>query len=175
MLNDERKADLIEEKTYEKFVFGVWVKAIDDDDILAVAYNMVTAAGCACDSSNGSTWVRASGELNHLGSDPSRVILGRAGATSSSSVPPLPPLPSCAHGAVVDACDSSNGSTWVRASGELNHLGSDPSRVILGRAGATSSSSVPPLPPLPSCAHGAVVELIKSCDNMCRLCDCAHV
>ena len=41
MLNDERKADLIEEKTYEKFVFGVWVKAIDDDDILAVAYNMV--------------------------------------------------------------------------------------------------------------------------------------
>ena len=25
MLNDERKADLIEEKTYEKFVFGVWV------------------------------------------------------------------------------------------------------------------------------------------------------
>ena len=119
MLNDERKADLIEEKTYEKFVFGVWVKAIDDDDILAVAYNMVTAAGCAC--------------------------------------------------------DSSNGSTWVRASGELNHLGSDPSRVILGRAGATSSSSVPSLPPLPSCAHGAVVELIKSCDNMCRLCDCAHV
>ena len=102
MLNDERKADLIEEKTYEKFVFGVWVKAIDDDDILAVAYNMVTAAGCACDSSNGSTWVRASGELNHLGSDPSRVILGRAGATSSSSVPPLPPLPTCAHGAVVD-------------------------------------------------------------------------
>jgi len=97
MLNDERKADLIEEKTYEKFVFGVWVKAIDDDDILAVAYNMVTAAGCACDSSNGSTWVRASGELNHLGSDPSRVILGRAGATSSSSVLPLPPLPSCAR------------------------------------------------------------------------------
>ena len=44
MLNDERKADLIEEKTFEKFVFGVWVKAIDDDDILAVAYNMVMVA-----------------------------------------------------------------------------------------------------------------------------------
>ena len=32
MLADERKADLIEEKTFEKFVFGVWVKATDDDD-----------------------------------------------------------------------------------------------------------------------------------------------
>ena len=44
MLNDERKADFIEEKTFEKFVFGVWVKAIDADDILAVAYNMVMVA-----------------------------------------------------------------------------------------------------------------------------------
>ena len=28
-------------RAHEKFVFGVWVKATDDDDILAVAYNMV--------------------------------------------------------------------------------------------------------------------------------------